>query len=234
MAEDRRGWRVFAVASGLFLASIALAQESEDTPRAEAMAQARAPTHGPQPWLEVTVPALVPGTFVPEDLEYTEGAHDRTIQRTWADAREAELIQRAERVPLTVEKTWQSTFDGVNVPSSLNLEVLLYYVAAQGRFEQGDFPSLPFQSTFLRYSAKLDRHERFESPAIGQLVHDESMVVPSQVFEDVEVVELVLYWDQVAGPLAKCWVKASRWVVFDDQGEILAILGDGLAEYLVS
>ncbi len=118
---------------------------------------------------------------------------------------------------------WFATFDGIRIPWAITADALDYYVMVIEAFEKGDFSSskgITMLKAFLRYEASVESLEEYQ---LGGVKH-----------ENVQVVHMELSWSQYCGPECAMGFFKKRTVVFDDQGNVVAVLDDGLTQYVVS
>lgn len=179
-----------------------------------------------------------------------------TVQRDFNTAFEAELITKAERVPpsrdalLTLldlsyqeeldrcpkaaedssllreesQNLWYyDRFDCLCIPYAVTCHALAYYrdvVLSANQHDYSPFNGIKMQSVSLRYTAESHFHEHFELDGAS--------------FVDVYVVHLNISWSQYCGPTCALLFAKERIVVFDQEGEVEAISGDGEASFVVS
>ncbi len=166
----------------------------------------------------------------------THDPYVATITRTFKDASEQRLITLAEQAPVpetalgtmaawpshpprTVEDWrrdwWSSGFDDVHILQYITPAALDYYQGMLAKFRRGDFHDtngIKMLSASLTYTAKVSHHDSLE--------------LRGRTFPKGSVVTLQLVWRQYCGPICAMTCDAERQVVFDEDGKILAVLGD--------
>lgn len=199
-----------------------------------------------------------PGIAEPEpgDAGNSGSTYGISIERVFATDFEAELISTAESLPASIGsapesiapyadeggrcvpngveelsplhdeslRSWCShRFDCVCIPYALTCEALKYYVDVILAFRHQDFsPSggITMETSSLTYNARVAFHERIE--------------YEGTVFVDVRVVYLSLQWSQYCGNICALFFSKERLVIFNAEGEVEAVIGDGETDYVVS
>ena len=164
-------------------------------------------------------------------------AHAIEISRVFANEKEEKLLQIAEAVypaegavrqargeasqASQPEKRlwWCKSFDNVLVPYAITKRAVAYYLDVQEKFRNGTF-GMKMSSSSLAYSAKIASHESYK--------------VGDSTFANVYVVSMGLGWFQYCGPLCAMHFTASRTVVLDGDGKVLAVQNDECAPMVVS
>jgi hypothetical protein len=165
------------------------------------------------------------------------GKHEVKIVRRFVDEREERLLQIAEatypteskvrerskrpaEAPLGNERLWWcSSFDGVRIPFAITKGAVAYYLDVSTEF--GKTKPNPFmKSSSLTYSASLARKATYR--------------VGTSEFRNVYVVSMELGWSQYCGPLCAMAFGASRKVVLNEEGKVLAVENDTCAPTIVS
>ena len=132
----------------------------------------------------------------------------------------AELVKAAGDVPLPREgKVWwcREQF-GIRIPYAVTGDAVTYYsglVTGYGKMRMKRYAE---PSSALKYTAAVKRHERFE--------------VDGKNWQNVDVVTLKLEFRQAfcaSGTEAFGFTK-ERTVVFDAQGKVLHVSGDGVTD----
>ena len=166
------------------------------------------------------------------------GNHQIKIVRRFADEKEERLLQIAEatypaqsqvkerskaktEAPIGNERLWWcSSFDGVRIPFAITKGAVAYYLDVSTEFAK-EKPRDPFmKSSRLTYSAVLARKETYR--------------IGTSEFKNVYVVSLELAWSQYCGPLCAMAFQASRKVVVNEEGKVLAVENDTCAPTIVS
>lgn len=165
----------------------------------------------------------------------TRNRHQINITRIYQGSFERELISKAESAPpsdeacATLAKRWHGRrsaeewkhnwqaggFDGVPTAVYFCQDALHYYEALIQKFRHGDFSQT--QGRVMTESALSYR---------ANVEWKVSTAANLMVFTDVYVVNLTFSWNQYCGPLCAMSFSVDRRVVFDRDGNILAIEGD--------
>ena len=169
------------------------------------------------------------------------GRHEVKIIRRFANEKEETLLQIAEatypteslvkrrsndptEVPLGHERIWWcSSFDGVRIPFAITKGAVAYYLEVSTEFGKKE-PRNPFwtrmKNSGLSYSAIVARKELYR--------------VGTGEFRNVYVVTMELSWSQYCGSLCAMAFNASREVVINGEGKVLAVEKDTCAPTIVS
>jgi hypothetical protein len=171
------------------------------------------------------------------------GRHKVKISRRFSNENEEKLMRIAEAVyPPPDEVTrgltpdqkaevgmndvrlwWCREFDSVRIPYAVTRSAVAYYLEVSAEFGKKK-PRVPFwrsmKSSSLTYQASIMRKESYRA---GQVTHRE-----------VYIVSMMLGWSQYCGNLCAMDFGKSRTVVLSEQGEVLAVEGDGCEPILVS
>ena len=166
------------------------------------------------------------------------GKHEVKIVRRFADEREERLLQIAEatypaesqvkehskRPPEAGQANerlwWCSSFDGVRIPFAITKGAVAYYLDVSTEFGKTKARDPFMKSSHLTYSASLARKETYR--------------VGTSVFTNVYVVSMELGWSQYCGSLCAMAFGASRKVVLNEEGKVLAVENDNCAPTIVS
>ena len=187
--------------------------------------------------------ASLPKTVVPAD---DKAAYKVRIERDAKDAKFQALIEKAEslyplpekvlvaaRKPLGPAKGellwWCKDFDGIRIPFAVTANAVVYYQNALQEFGKGDFSrshGIKMLTASLGYSATAKDYDEWE--------YTDETTRKKEKFTKVSVVLLVLRWSQYCGNLCAMGFGKQRFVVFDPNGNVLAIRGDGQASVMVS
>lgn len=162
--------------------------------------------------------------------------YSASIVRTFANEAEQRLITLAEQAPVpeeTLQKMagwmagkpgptkdwryewWIGSFDGVRDVQYFTPAALDYYQVMLAKFRRGDFRDthgIKMLSATLDYKAEATRHDSLE--------------LRGRKFPKGYLVTISLSWSQYCGSLCAMSCGAGRQVVFDEAGEILAVMGD--------
>lgn len=182
--------------------------------------------------------------FPVADASYSDGRYGVEIVRDYENHQQAKLISLAERTqpshdavaaktaseggssPATAAGEnlwWYTTFDGIRIPYAVTSDALSYYTAVIDSFMAGDFSAtngLTMKKAFLKYEAHVQ--EQAEYPLGGDTL------------TGVSVVHMTLSWSQYCGPECAMAFFKERTVIFDQHGDIIAVLDDGETDYVVS
>jgi hypothetical protein len=168
-----------------------------------------------------------------KELKEESGLFTVQVSRRFADAKEEEMLRIAEAAyPLPRELQWStkgtpgayiplsrqwycSWSDRVLIPYAVTKSAVDYYLKLTEEFKQSGSkdPLRPkMVSSQLVYTARVSRQANY---SLG-----------NSVLQNVYVVKLDLYWDQQCNALCGMRFGASRTVVLNEEGKVLAILGD--------
>ncbi len=178
--------------------------------------------------------AMMAGCHSMADLMHSK--HVVSIERHYQNGFQHRLITIAENAKPTVETInrlvaksggrlshqdfeskwwWGSSEDRIKSPIYLNIDVVRYYRKMSARFRRGDFSDangVKMLSSSLIYSAVVSPHD--------------SVTIEGTRFPRGFTVDMNFAWSEYCGPICALSFKVSRKVIFDEQGEILAIFGD--------
>jgi len=132
----------------------------------------------------------------------------------------AELVKAAGDVPLPREgKVWwcREQF-GIRIPYAVTGDAVTYYTGLVTGYGKTRMKRYAEPSSALKYAAAVKRHERFE--------------LDGKTWQNVDVVTLKLEFRQsfcASGTEAFGFTK-ERTVVFDAQGKVLHVSGDGATD----
>jgi len=167
------------------------------------------------------------------------------IERSYSTEFEASLIAAAEAyrpsrddIVTYVETRWPQRgviipedeppwgygqFDGTVIPWAITSDALEYYTSVIEAYRAGENERLGYMemlqaSIYYRAEAQL-----CDSCNIG-----------GRDFESVWVVHMTLYWSQYCGPECAMNLDKERFVVFDSDGAVLEVFGDGPTDVTVS
>lgn len=176
------------------------------------------------------------GLEIPEVVE-KEGNYPVEIVRTYKDAREAEMLRKAEAVYPSadelikrVEKNptywaknlpsdnepiwWEGGNDNVRLTFVITTRAVRYYYdLSQGlRGNPGFVPGFPMVHTSLKYTAAIKHYDEYTHA--------------QKKFKNVYVADLNLEWSNICGGLCGMGFKRNKLVVMDSNGEVLALFLD--------
>jgi hypothetical protein len=159
--------------------------------------------------------------------------HTVTTLRAFDSPFEEQLIAAAEQAaPRLPEDSdldgaepewWTEEFDGVRIAGAITSDAIAYYTELSEAFRRGDFSGsagIQMYVSNLTYAASAQRQATCE--------------YDGRSFDDVYVVTMELTWGQWCGLLCSMGFDLCRAVVFDLQGELLGVFGDGEPEVFVS
>ena len=175
-----------------------------------------------------------------KELKEDSGLFTVEVSRRFADAKEEEMLRIAEAAyPLPRELQWStkgtpgayippsrqwycSWSDRVLIPYAITKSAVDYYLKVTEELKQGSGDPLrpKMLSSQFVYSASVSRQENY---SLGK-----------SVLQNVYVVKLDLYWSQYCNALCGMRFGASRTVVLNEEGKVLAILGDQCTRPLLS
>ena len=188
--------------------------------------------------------ASLPKTVVPAD---DKAAYKVRIERDAKDAKLQALIEKAESLYPLPEKVkdnkrglirgrdkdellwWCDEFDGIRIPFAITANAVVYYQNALQEFGKGDFSrshGIKMLTASLDYSATAKDYDEWE--------YTDETTRKKEKFTKVSIVLLVLRWRQYCGSLCAMGFSKHRFVVFDPNGNVLAIRSDGQAPVVVS
>lgn len=169
------------------------------------------------------------------------GNHTARMVRTFADEKEHKLLQIAEATYPTAIRVkeasgskaeapqgnerlwWCSSFDGVRIPYAITKSAVAYYLDVSTEFAKTK-PRHAFwtnmKSSELKYSAIVSRKETYR--------------VGKSDFTNVYVVSMKLDWLQYCGNLCAMKFNATRNVILNEDGKVLAVENDTCAPGVVS
>jgi hypothetical protein len=169
------------------------------------------------------------------------GKHEVKIVRRFADEKEERLLQIAEatypvesqvrerskrsaEAPQGNERLWWcSSFDGVRIPFAITKGAVAYYLGVSTEFGKNK-PRHHFwtsmMSSRLTYSASLAGKQTYRAG--------------TSEFKNVYIVSMELGWSQYCGPLCAMAFQASRKVILNEEGNVLAIENDTCPPTIVS
>ena len=166
------------------------------------------------------------------------GKHEVKIVRRFADEKEEKLLQIAEATYPTDSQVrehskrppeagrgnerlwWCSSFDGVRIPFAITRGAVAYYLDVSTEFSKRKARDPFMKSSGLTYSASLAPKETHR--------------VGTSEFTNVYVVSMELGWSQYCGPLCAMAFQASRKVVLNEAGKVLAVENDTCPPTIVS
>jgi hypothetical protein len=168
------------------------------------------------------------------------GPHGVTIRRRFADQKEERILQIAEATYPTGIKVkegfdsrggrvginrlwWCDSFDGVRIPFAITKSAVDYYLDVSTEFgkekpKDSFWPNM--KSSELLYSASVSRKATYR--------------VGKSNLKNVYVVSMDLAWSQYCGPLCAMIFSATRNVVLNEEGKVLAVENDTCVPFLVS
>jgi hypothetical protein len=168
---------------------------------------------------------------LPQKLIDTAGSFTIEVTRNIGYSQAKRLTLKAESffppdsvIPLyfgpsstTESRWWFETFDGTRLPYAITGSAIEYYINRIRWFQQN---VSYMSSAYFKYNSTFDYYE--------------NCVVGNIKYEQVFVVEQEMEWMQYCGPLCAMGFHKKRIILFDNNENIIAVIGDQIAGAWVS
>lgn len=177
--------------------------------------------------------AMLPGSR-PKKWPANEARHSISIQREAKDPKQSALIAAAESAvpdaaalkkaigdgpaPEGAAQWWYAESLGIRIPFAVTGEAVAYYKALVEGYRKQELERYSEPSSSLDYRAEVTRHAEFK--------------LDGKTYGNVDVVTLTLVFSEhfAATVTEGMDFRKQRTVVFDADGKLLAVSGDGTTE----
>jgi hypothetical protein len=145
----------------------------------------------------------------------SHGPYEVIIERNYNNESEEELISIAENITPPDGSWWFMEFDNILIADSVNKESINYYVNLIEEIENDhDFTGFDIKNAYFKYNVTID------------YIKNNGIYNTSD--QNLIEINLTFAFDEYVNPLNALGFNHYRCVIFNDQKDIISVLGDDI------